>query len=508
VVTITSPTNGATVTSPIHIVANEGSSHTASSMTVQLDGAQVYSTATESVDTTVAASAGAHRIDVTANYPDTASVTSTVNVTVGGAVTISQPANGASVASPIHFVADENTSASATSMQIYLDGALYVTRTNVDHLDEQVTAGNGSHTLTAKAWYADGTNNMTQISVTVVTPVTVSSPASGASVSSPIHVVADENTSVNATSMQIYLDGTLYVTRYNVDHLDEQVTAAPGSHTLTAKAWYADGTSNMTQVTCTVLAAVTISSPAAGATVSSPIHVVADENTAVNARSMQIYLDGTLYVTRDNVDHLDEQVTAAAGSHTLTAKAWYADGTSNMTQVTCTVSAPVTISSPAAGASVQSPIHVVADENTAVNATSMQIYLDGSLYVTRDNVDHLDEQVTAAPGSHTLTAKAWYADGTSNMTQVTCTVMQPVTISTPSNGATVSSPIHVVADENTAVNATSMQIYLDGSLYVTRYNVDHLDEQVTAGSGTHTLTAKAWYADGTNNLTQISVTVP
>jgi hypothetical protein len=89
------------------------------------------------------------------------------------------------------------------------------------------------------------------------------------------------------------------------------------------------------------------------------------------------------------------------------------------------------------------------------------------------------------------------------MTQVTCTVKQPVTISTPSNGATVSSPIHVVADENTAVNATSMQIYLDGSLYVTRFNVEHLDEQVTAGSGTHTLTAKAWYADGTNNLTQI-----
>jgi hypothetical protein len=137
----------------------------------------------------------------------------------------------------------------------------------------------------------------------------------------------------------------------------------------------------------------------------------------------------------------------------------------------------------------------------------MQIYLDGSLYVTRFNVDHLDEQVTAAPGSHTLTAKAWYADGTNNMTQITVTVLPPVTISAPANGATVASPIRVIADENTAVDATSMQIYLDGSLYVTRFNVDHLDELVTAGTGTHTLTAKAWYADGTNNMTQISVTV-
>jgi hypothetical protein len=86
-------------------------------------------------------------------------------------------------------------------------------------------------------------------------------------------------------------------------------------------------------------------------------------------------------------------------------------------------------------------------------------------------------------------------------------VLPPVTISTPANGATVSWPIHVVADENTAATATSMQIYVDSSLYVTRYNVEHLDEQITASPGSHLITAKAWYADSTNNMTQITVTV-
>lgn len=65
----------------------------------------------------------------------------------------------------------------------------------------------------------------------------------------------------------------------------------------------------------------------------------------------------------------------------------------------------------------------------------------------------------------------------------------------------------MIACENTPAAATSMQIYLDGTLYrVEAIDVEAL-EQVTAGSGVHQIAVKAWYADGSNNLTLITDTV-
>ncbi len=53
----------------------------------------------------------------------------------------------------------------------------------------------------------------------------------------------------------------------------------------------------------------------------------------------------------------------------------------------------------------------------------------------------------------------------------------------------------------------SMVSTSEWSSYRELFNVDCIDEHVTAGPGVREIAVKAWCADGSNNLTLITVTV-
>ncbi|HEV7517569.1 MAG TPA: hypothetical protein VGR07_14815 [Thermoanaerobaculia bacterium] len=249
-----------------------------------------------------------------------------------GCVTIGTPANGASVADPFRVTATENTTKSTDSILLFLDGTSIdkVFKTESVDTGVNVSIPAGTHTLVAKAYYSDGTSCSAQAGVTASSApaVTISSPVGAATYNSPFLVLADENTAASAAAIEIDLDGAAVTTLLNTDHVSPLIDAAPGSHTVTVKATYGDGTSSTASQTFTVRAgSVAITSPADGAAVTSPIHVVANESSTLSATSMKVYLDGTGVYTVNNSDTVDTTVTAAAGPHQITVKAWYADGT-------------------------------------------------------------------------------------------------------------------------------------------------------------------------------------
>lgn len=256
-------------------------------------------------------------------------------VTPAGPISVLSPANCATLRSPLRVTVVENDEA-PTTLQVYLDGQLVIERSNVVRLDETIAVAPGAHQIAAKGWYAGGPSEPVWVNVAVETPpVTISLPHPGSTLSSPIRVIAEENTDAPATAMQIYLDGVLVLERFNVEKLDERIAACPGVHQITAKAWFANASSELATVEVTATRApVTISSPADGASVDSPFRVVAD---APDAGAMQIYLDGVLYTDRQGVQHLDEQVAAAPGSHEAAVKAWYCDGSNALAIIRVTV---------------------------------------------------------------------------------------------------------------------------------------------------------------------------
>jgi hypothetical protein len=82
-----------------------------------------------------------------------------------------------------------------------------------------------------------------------------------------------------------------------------------------------------------------------------------------------------------------------------------------------------------------------------------------------------------------------------------------VTVSSPTEGEILFSPIHVVADEVTDATDSAMQIYLDGELKVDRQHTKHLDEYVSANPGPHEVAVKAFYSSGPGDPVIVNITV-
>jgi hypothetical protein len=77
----------------------------------------------------------------------------------------------------------------------------------------------------------------------------------------------------------------------------------------------------------------------------------------------------------------------------------------------------------------------------------------------------------------------------------------------PSNGSTISSPVHFVASA-TSPNAaiTAMAIYID-SQRVALVNNASIDQSLTVGAGSHYAVVQAWDATGAVFKTPLTITV-
>ncbi|MFL6130093.1 MAG: Ig-like domain-containing protein [Mycobacteriales bacterium] len=167
----------------------------------------------------------------------------------------------------------------------------------------------------------------------------------------------------------------------------------------------------------------------------------------------------------------------------------------------------VTITTPTDGSDVLSPVHVVASATSPNTVTLSQIYLNGTkVYEVHSAQVDTDITMTQA-GSNRLTVQSYDAGGTFKKTiYVNNCVLNPtartVTICTPQDGATVTSPVRVLAGTTAGSSpVTLVQIYLDG---VKVYEVadDRLDTTISiGGSGSHRLTVQAYDSSGTFKTT-------
>lgn len=185
-----------------------------------------------------------------------------------------------------------------------------------------------------------------------------------------------------------------------------------------------------------------ISSPAAGATVSGTTLVTASASDDVGVSKVEFYLDGTLQAT-DTASPYEwswNTTTAANGSHSLTSKAYdAANNVGTSTAVSVTVSndttAPTTsITAPAGGATVSGTTLVTATASDNVGVTKVEFFLDGALQAT-DTASPYEwswNTTTAANGAHSLTSKAYDAAnnvGTSAAVSVTVSNGTPIDLS-------------------------------------------------------------------------------
>jgi hypothetical protein len=264
-------------------------------------------------------------------------------------VSVSSPGNGTEVSSPFQLYADASTcsSQSVNAMGFSLDSSTDTTVVDNNSVNARVSASTGKHTVHVKAWGDQGASCVTDVAITVgvvVAPdssvsasdtVSVSSPAKGASVTSPFALSAAASTcdSESVSAMGYSLDSSTDTTVVDSTAVRATVTASTGKHTLHVKAWGRQGAACDTDVAITVTgqatgssgsSTISVSSPAKGASVTSPFALSATASTceSQSVATMGYSLDSSSDTTVVDGKAVNAEVTAGSGAHTLHVKAW------------------------------------------------------------------------------------------------------------------------------------------------------------------------------------------
>ena len=296
---------------------------------------------------------------------------------------------------------------------------------------------------------------------TTAPTVTLTSPAAGATLTGTTTLTATAADDTAVTKVEFY-EGTTKLgedltSPYAFDW--NTTTAANGSYTLKAIAYDAAGNSTPSStvtVTVTNVASsdttaptVTLTSPAAGDTLTGTTILTATATDNVGVTKVEFY-EGSIKLGEDLTSPYAydwNTTTATNGAVSLTAKAYDAAGnsSSSIPVVSATVNNPstdttaptVTLTSPAAGATLTgtTTLTATAADDTAV--TKVEFY-EGTTKLTQvatSPYTYAWNTTTAANGSYTLKAIAYDAAGNS----------------TPSSTVTVTVN-NVVADPKTTVN--------------------------------------------------------
>jgi hypothetical protein len=143
---------------------------------------------------------------------------------------------------------------------------------------------------------------------------------------------------------------------------------------------------------------------------------------------MEVWVDSTK-AWQNSGNRVDQNITAAAGAHTLTVYGRNSTGVVGSRRITFTVgssttctpstSTAVVICAPANGSTVTSPFRVVAVGDSVV--TFMEVWVD-STKAWQNSGNSVDQNINAATGTHTLTVYGRNSTGVVGSQQITLTV--------------------------------------------------------------------------------------
>jgi subtilisin family serine protease len=270
---------------------------------------------------------------------------------------------------------------------------------------------------------------------------------------------------------------------------------------------------------------VALTSPAASGTVNGvyPLAVNASDNVSVVA--VQFKLDGVSVgeVTATPFSLNWDSTATANGAHALVAVARDAAGNQAEASVSITVAndttAPaVTMTSPAAAATVAGSISLAVTASDDIGVAGVRFTVDGVNVGVEDTTAPYSltwNSATVANGTHVIGAIARDAAGnTQTAGSVTITVGNDTTaptvaIMSPADAAIVSGSVSVTASASDNVAVVGVQFKLDGvnlGAEVTTGPYEHVWDSTTVANGAHVLTAVARDAAG-NQQTALSAAV-
>jgi len=545
--TLSSPGTGTPLTSPIQLTGKATDNVGVTAVRYSIDGAAPINltvTAGTSVDFSSSISTlqpGSHTIAVVAvdaagNTSVPVNVTITVTAppssdTTAPTVTLSAPSAGGTVSGPLPLTGKAQDNVGVTEVRYTVDGGaptrLSVTPgQSVDFATMLYNLTPGNHTIAVVAVDAAGnTSAPASVSVTVTTSVptgdttaptlTLSAPTANASVSNPVMLSGVASDDVGVGLVRYTVDGgpatNLAITPgKSVNFADTLSGLTPGAHTISVVAVDTSGnTSAPATVSVTVIPPVqagdttapivAISTPTANASVNSPFTLSGTATDAVGVTAVRYTVDGgaatSILITPGKaVNYTTTLSGLTPGAHTIAVVGVDAAGnTSTSASVAVTVNSPtqpgdttapvVSISTPTANASVNSPFMLSGTATDGVGVTTVRYSVDGGAATTiaitpGKAVNYTTSLSGLTPGVHTIAVVGVDAAGNiSTPATVAVTVNTPaqpgdttapvVSISTPTANASVSSPFTLSGTATDTVGVTVVRYSVDGGAATT-----------------------------------------
>jgi hypothetical protein len=311
--------------------------------------------------------------------------------------------------------------------------------------------------------------------------VTMTAPASGSTVSgTTVTVSANATDNVAVAKVQFLLDGSNLgapVTTAPYQYTWDTTSVGNGSHTLTAKATDTSGNSTTSSAISVTVnnpdvtpPTVSITSPAAGSSLSGTATLSANATDNVAVAKVQFQIDGTNYgppLTSAPYSESWDTTTVTSGSHTIGAIATDTSGNTASASITVTVSQgsdttppTVTVTAPANNSTWAGAISLAATASDNVAVASVQFAVDGTNVgapVTSSPYQVSWDSSKIGDGTHTITAKATDTSGN--------TATSSVTIQTANLGqfsSVINMPVN--PNDNVAVVAMNMVLLDNGKI--------------------------------------------
>jgi parallel beta-helix repeat protein len=514
-VAIASPANGATVSGTVSVTANATDNVGVTGVQFQLNGAN-YGPKLGSAPFTVqwdSTSVGNGSYQWTAIAQDAkgnTTTSSTVFANVNNAdktapqVSISSPANGATVSGTVSVTASASDNVGVAGVQYSLDGAaLGAELTSSPYSYSWNTSGlaAGNHTLTATARDAAGNRTSASVTVNVAGPLAVSitSPASGQTVSGVVNLSAATS---SAVGVQFLMDGAYYGNEMASGFTMSCNTAylANGAHTVSAIARDASGARKTSAAVSFTVSNSTTPPPTSLATIRVNAGGPAYTDPSGNAWSADTGFNGG-----------EAWAPSATVSGTNTPQL-YQTGRFMM-------NAPLAYSFQVPNGNYKVTLKFAETYFTTAGSRQMNIAINGQ------TVESSFDAVAAAGGPNMAVDRTYtttVANGNMGI-QLTGVVENPlisaleivqqptppqVSITAPTNGATVSDKVAITA---TATNATGVQFQLNGANYGSKLSSAPFTVQwdtTSVANGSYQWTAIAENAAGDKTTSAaVSVTV-
>jgi peptidoglycan/xylan/chitin deacetylase (PgdA/CDA1 family) len=569
-VSVTAPTANASVSGTINLTAQASDNVGVAGVKFFVDGNLIGSEDVAapyqvSLDTTTLTN-GIHSITAVARDAAGNSTTSTaVSVTVGNTapdtsaptVSVTGPAANASVTGTISLTADAADNIGVVGVKFLVDGTQIGSEATAAPFQaslDTTTLTNGNHSVTAIARDAAG-NSTTSAAVlfvvanvsadTTAPTVAVTSPAANASVSGTINLTADASDNVGVVGVKFFVDGNLVGSEVTASPFQvslDTTTLTNAPHSITAVARDAAGnstTSAAVSVTVnnvtpdTTAPTVAVTSPAANASVSGTINLTADASDNVGVVGVKFFVDGSQVgseVTASPFQVSLDTTTLTNAPHSITAVARDAAGNSTtsaavsvtVNNVTPDTTAPtVSVTGPAANASVSGTINLTATASDNVGVVGVKFFVDGNLIgseVASSPYQVSLDTTTLSVGTHTVTAVARDAAGNSttsagvsfNVAAPADTIAPTVVVNSPGSNVTVSGTVNLSALASDNVGVVGVKFFVDGTTQVgselTAPPYQAALDTTTLTNGSHTITAVARDAAG-NATTSAGVTI-